>query len=518
MSTLAFSRRRFLASVACALAPTPLLAQELPPGRTPGVEAPQEQILAALARLDSIVEDIQIRSGVPGLAVGVVYQGETVYAKGFGVKSVDEEGEVTPGTVFQLASVSKSIGATVVARQVSRGVVSWDSRMKKLLPWFSLSDPGVSARLTVGDLYSHRSGLPAHAGDDLEDIGYGRQTILERLRLQPLTPFRASYAYTNFGMTAAAEAVAQASGTSWSDLAEEAIFAPLGMDSSSARFADFMAEEDRAVPHYRTEGGFAPLFQRQPDAQSPAGGMSASVNDMAKWMKMVLAGGGELLSPEALRPALSPQSFSHRPGSPDERAGFYGYGFEINVEPSGRVRLSHSGAFVSGAGTCFSLIPSLELGIVVLSNAAPVGAVEAIAASFMELAQTGEINRDWISGYGPLFLPFYKTLGHTAGEPFPAAPAPAPAPAYFEGRYGHPYFGEVEVRREGDELILFVGPKEMPLPLEHWDGSVMVFDLTNENAPLGSRSTAAFSGGAEQAEFLEVELFVKDGPARFRRL
>ena len=62
--------------------------------------------------------------------------------------------------------------------------------------------------VSVGDMFSHRSGLPDHAGDMLEDLGYDRRYVLDRLRELPLDPFRISYAYTNFGLTAAAEAVA----------------------------------------------------------------------------------------------------------------------------------------------------------------------------------------------------------------------------------------------------------------------------------------------------------------------
>ncbi|WP_180901785.1 serine hydrolase domain-containing protein [Martelella soudanensis] len=524
MSPFRLSRRRFLASASLASAslaflPGPAFAEMLPPSRTAGVPVPPGQIENAVAALDGIVEDIKARSGVPGIAVAVVHGDENVYAKGFGTRGGDGDQPVTPDTVFQLASLSKSIGATAVARQVSRNVVSWDSRMQDLLPWFSLSDPAVTEKLTIGDLYSHRSGLPDHAGDDLEDLGFDRQTVLERLRLQPLSPFRTSYAYTNFGLTAAAEAVADASGMTWSDLAEEAVFQPLGMNDTSARFTDFMARENRAIPHARTADGFAALYQRQPDAQSPAGGISSSVNDMARWMTMVLAGGGDLIRPEALQPAISPQSFSSRPHSPDERASFYGFGFGVGTDPSGRVILSHSGAFLLGAATYFALIPSLDVGIVVLSNAAPVGAVEAIGASFTDMVQTGEVTRDWFSGYASLFAGFYTPLGVTAGEPFPQAAAAAPAAGYFIGRYSHPYFGTVEVREDANGgLVLLAGPEQEAFQLMPWDGAMMVFDMNAENAPAGSRSSATFSGGTEKAETLEVELFVENGPARFKRI
>jgi CubicO group peptidase (beta-lactamase class C family) len=87
--------------------------------------------------------------------------------------------------------------------------------------------------VNVGDMYSHRSGLPDFAGDLLEDLGYDRHDVLERLRQLPLAPFRISYAYTNFGLTAAAESVAVAAGKSWEDLSDEVLYQPLGMTSTS---------------------------------------------------------------------------------------------------------------------------------------------------------------------------------------------------------------------------------------------------------------------------------------------
>ncbi len=158
-------------------------------------------------------------TGVPGIAVAVVDDGEVALVKGYGVREAGKPEPVDGDTVFQIASVSKSVGATVVAREVGKSVVRWDTPVTELLPWFALADPRATAMLTIGDLYAHRSGLPDHAGDDLEDIGYDRRAILERLRFLPLAGFRDSYAYTNNGPTAAAEAVATAAGTDWASLA-----------------------------------------------------------------------------------------------------------------------------------------------------------------------------------------------------------------------------------------------------------------------------------------------------------
>lgn len=163
---------------------------DVPPPLVPAMALPDGAVDNAVAKLDGMVQDLLDKTGIPGMAVAVVHGGKTVYAKGFGVTDVRTGAKVDPDTVFQLASLSKPLGATVVAHQVGQGAVGWDTPIVSKLPWFALSDPAVTQMVTVGDLYSHRSGLPDHAGDLLEDVGYDRRAILERLRQLPLAPFR----------------------------------------------------------------------------------------------------------------------------------------------------------------------------------------------------------------------------------------------------------------------------------------------------------------------------------------
>ena len=389
--------------------------------------------------------------------------------------------------------------------------------MTELLPWFALADPRVTQMLTIGDLYSHRSGLPDHAGDDLEDIGYDRRQVLERLRFAPLHSFRDEYAYTNFGLTAAAEAVAVAAGTDWATLSETAIYRPLGMTRTSSRFADYIGRDNRAVPHMRTGDAWAPREQREPDAQSPAGGVSSSVADMAKWMLMVLDGGAPVLRPEALLPAISPQAVSDPPYAPDARAGFYGFGFGVGYSPSGRVELSHSGGFNLGAATVFRLIPSAGVGIVVLSNAQPIGAVESIALSFTDLVQFGEVTRDWYATIAPLIAPVTAPLGGLAGAAPPTDPAPGRAPAAYAGTYANDYFGAIEIAEEGGGLVLKAGPQPVAYPLTHWTGDSFVFEPGGENAPDGTRSEVSFRMGADTADAVTVEFWNGEGLGTFTR-
>jgi CubicO group peptidase (beta-lactamase class C family) len=393
--------------------------------------------------------------------------------------------------------------------------------MAELLPRFRLKDPAVTAMLTVGDLYSHRSGLPDHAGDDLEDLGYDRRAVLERLRELPLDSFRDSYAYTNFGLTAAAVAVAEAAGTDWDTLSDETLYRPLGMRRTSSRFADYVARENRALPHVKADGAWQPLYQRQPDAQTPAGGVSSTANDMARWMLLVLENGSwegrPLIPPAALLPALSPQAVALPPYAPDARASFYGFGFGVGVSPSGRVEFSHSGAFALGAATAYVLLPSADVGIVVLSNAAPIGAVEAIARSFMDLVQFGRVTRDWYATFQPLMAPLTAPFGSLAGKEPPADAAPARALAEYAGTYANDYYGPVEIVVQGDALRMSAGPAGMSWTLRHWDGDTFVFEPQGENANPGSRSAVSFRAGASGVDAVKVEFWDEDGLGTFSR-
>ena len=164
---------------------------------------PHERIRAAVDDVGAIVRRAQRRSGVPGIAVAVVDHGRVVLAKGYGTTNTRDGRRVDADTAFEVASLSKPIGATVIARVADREQVAWTDPIVRHLPDFALSDPYVTEHVTIEDMYAHRSGLPDHAGDLLEDLGFDRDTVLHRLRFVPLAPFRAEYAYTNFGIVAA---------------------------------------------------------------------------------------------------------------------------------------------------------------------------------------------------------------------------------------------------------------------------------------------------------------------------
>ncbi|HEX2284347.1 MAG TPA: serine hydrolase, partial [Mycobacterium sp.] len=429
---------------------------DVPPPLVPAMDLPENAVQNAVAKIDGLAEDLMSKSGIPGMAVAVVHGGKTVYAKGFGVKDVRNGDEVDPDTVFQLASLSKPVSATVVARQVGMNAIGWDTPIVEKLPSFALSDPTVTRMVTVGDMFSHRSGLPDHAGDELEDLGHDRRYVLERLRQLPLDPFRISYAYTNYGFTTGAEAVAVSAGKSWEDLADEALLRPLGMTSTSYRFADYEARPNRAIGHIHVDNKYEPLYIRDPQPQAPAGGVSSSVNDMTRWLAMVLANGShdgkQVVDEKALLPAVTPQIVSSRATEPAMRSGFYGYGFNVSPTSAARMELSHSGAFELGAGTNIVILPSADVAIIALTNATPSGVPEALNAQFGDLVQFGEIREDWYPLYRDVLAPLEKPVGSLVGEQRPANPAPAGPLSSYVGTYNNDYWGPARITEKDGKL------------------------------------------------------------------
>src|SRR6478752_7327164 len=480
---------------------------DVPPPLVPAMPLPDNAVDNAVAKLDGMVDDLMKKSGIPGMAVAVVHGGKTVYAKGFGVKDVRSGDKIDPDTVFQLASLSKPLSATVVARQVGAGAISWDTPIVEKLPWFALSDPVVTKMVTVGDMYSHRSGLPDHAGDVLEELGYDRRQVLEKLRDYPLDPFRNSYAYTNFGLTSGAEAVAVSAGKSWEDLAVEALFDPLGMASTSFRFADYQARPDRAVGHIHVDGRYEPLYVRDPDPEAPAGGASSSVNDMTRWLTMMLANGSlegkQIVDPKALLPAVTPQIVSSRATEAAMRSGFYGYGFNVAPTSAARMELSHSGAFELGSGTNFVILPSADVAIVALTNATPSGVPESLTAQFADLVQFGEVREDWYKLYGDIFKQMEQPTGSLVGQRPPANPAPAAPPASYVVTYNNVFLGPARLTENDGKLHLALGAK-LDVPLDHWDGNVFTYSWVSENSPPGTISKATFDGNKLTLEYYDT--------------
>jgi CubicO group peptidase (beta-lactamase class C family) len=441
-----------------------------------GADITPQQLEYALKQLEVRAEKLTTDGSVPGLSIAVVHKDEVVYLKGFGLREASKPELVDEDTVFQIASLSKPVSSTIVAALVSEGLVDWDSRISDLNPTFALHDPYPTQQVTVRDLFNHRSGLPGTAGDDLEDIGFSRDEIMKRLRLvPPSSSFRAGYAYSNAGITGGALAAARPTGLPWEDVAEQKLYKPLGMGSTSSRYADFVARPNKAALHIGGTGKWEAKLKRNPEAQAPAGGVSSSARDLANWLRLELAegkfNGKPLIEPEALAATHVPLMARGR--NPVTGANsFYGLGWNVEFGRYG-VTWGHAGAFSLGARTVVTLYPDAQLGIVVLTNAFPTGVPEGLSDSFADLVFTGKVEKDWTGDWNAIYAGLFGPAIQTAKKTFAQRPDLATPALPFEayvGTYGNAYVGTGTVKAAAEALTLSVGPDgDKTYPMTHFD-------------------------------------------------
>jgi CubicO group peptidase (beta-lactamase class C family) len=466
-------------------------------------------ITPALAKLDAYITDTMSKTKVPGLAVAVVYKGQVVFARGYGVRNLGEPAKVDPDTVFEIASVSKPLASTVMASLMSteKGL-SWDSRVKELDPGFALSDATATERLTLRDLFSHRSGLPTSAGDVLEDLGYSRPEILIRLRYVPLAgPFRESYHYSNFGLTEGAIAASLKTSKTWEELSEERLYAKIGMRSTSSRYSDYENRPNKAALHVLLDGTYRNWFVREADSEAPAGGVSSSANDLAKWMELQLNNGmfegRQIVDREALEETHKPQMCTaDKFTSVDQCPGnVYGLGWNVRRDPENRLTLSHSGAFLLGTSTSVFLVPDEQLGIVILVNGTPTGVPESVGHTFLDYFHYGSAKND----YQAIFRPIFDRMMHESDDfckdysklQPPASPKAAAPLTSYQGTYSNPYYGDLKIEVQGDRLVLRLPPRAAYYELTHWDADTFTYYFASENTGIGRRAVKFMDGGKQ---------------------
>jgi CubicO group peptidase (beta-lactamase class C family) len=496
------ARALWLALAALGLHSVSALAQE-----TPG------NLNQALASLDQYVQASMAKTKVPGVSVAVVFEDQVVFLKGYGVRKVGEPGLVNPDTVFQIASFSKPIASTVVAEVVGQGGVSWDSRIQDLDPNFRLSNPAITAQVTVRDFLSHRSTLPGESGDILEALGYTRPEILAKLRLVPLNGvFRQTYSYSNFGITEGALAATRHLGV-WEDVSQDLLYSKLGMTRTSSRFTDYFNRSNRANLHYLGEDGvFRARYLREADAEAPAGGVSSSARDLSHWLRLQLAGGvfdgQQIVASAALNETHTPQvcrnpveSSPSGPICPGNN--YYGLGWDIDYLSSGETRLSHSGAFMLGGGTAVYMIPSKQIGILVLTNGTPVGLPEAIALNFLDDFEYGAAQKDYLALAGQAYLGLRQGVLNSSKDYSklkpPSDPSPGGAASSFVGTYTNPYYGSVEIEEQQGKLILRLPALGTYYELSHWDGDTYTYYIANEVSG-ATRRGVKFSASGQSIE------------------
>jgi CubicO group peptidase (beta-lactamase class C family) len=282
-----------------------------------------------------------------------------------------------------------------------------------------------------------------------------------------------------------------------------------------------LSRERKALGHVLVNGKWIQEFKRDPDAQSPAGGVSSSVNDLAKWMRLELADGKfdgrQIVDAKALSVTHSPQiltGFSPLNGLPT----FYGLGWNVSYDTDGRLHLGHSGAFALGAATAILLVPAEHLGIVVLTNAYPIGIAESLAFTFTDLALYGKATQDWLALFKEVFSN-PSAIGLSPGTDYskpPVSATPALPNGAYVGNYTNELYGDIQIIERDDGLFIVEGPRELTLPLKHYDRDVFTCETEGENS--NGATGVVFTVGADgKATALVVEDLDLQGQGMFKR-
>jgi hypothetical protein len=239
-------------------------------------------------------------------------------------------------------------------------------------------------------------------------------------------------------------------------------------------------------------------------------------------MRLQLAGGKfygkEVVNEKALAETHHPlmlTGFSPLNGLP----GFYGLGWNVSYDQEGRLRLSHSGGFDLGAATNVVLIPSENLGVVVLTNAFPFGVAEGLASTFVDYALYGKSTQDWLAVYKNAFSQMLQAEASQVGNysERPASPAPAAANPAYLGAYSNDFFGEIAVIEKEGRLAIVQGPKKMTFPMTHWDRDTFTYETEGESS-LGTAGITFTMGPDGKARRVLVENLNIRGEGVFDRV
>lgn len=416
--------------------------------------------------VDAIVGNFMKAFETPGIAVAIVRKGQAPWLKGYGVRTMGKTDPVDAHTRFGIASNSKAFTGAALAMLVEEKKIGWDEPLVKYLPEFRMADPAVTGMFTVRDLLVHRSGLPLGAGDLMyfpQSTADAAQVMRALRFLRPARGFRAGYDYDNILYIVAGILIEKMSGLSWRDFIATRILQPLGMaDAVPSR--DMLRTPNVAGRHARLgppARGIGPMKVIQPD-EGPlidaAGGINASVADVAKWLEVQLAlgtlpDGKRLWTAESAAEMWKPQVIvSSSDGGTDvnpARPVMSGYALGWFVQDfRGRRLISHSGG-LSGQVTQTAMIPSAGIGVVVLSNtedSVSGGIRNAILDHLL-----GTPAYDWVGSYVARTKQAQDSAiaGLAAGEARPPEGKPSLPLSAYAGRYRDAWYGDIVVTAKG---------------------------------------------------------------------
>jgi len=311
------------------------------------------------AAIDALVQREMVERNVPGLALGIVYKGELVYAKGYGQADLENGVPVTPDSVFAIASVSKPVLALGVAVLVEQGKLSWSDPIAKHLP----GTPPIWRDITLAHLANHTSGIVRES-----PAFDGARVQTEADLLAATYPVPLDFAtgtkmqYCNICYFALAEVISRVSGIPWPTYMATTVFQPAGMAGTRTTTVDDLVP--RRVASYSWVNGRQQKVSEY-KAVRPSGAFLSTITDLARLEAALHA--GRVVSQAARRVMETPSLLEDgTAGKMNPASQGYGLGWEIG-EVDGRRRMSHGGS-LAGFRTIYARYPDQGWAVIILAN------------------------------------------------------------------------------------------------------------------------------------------------------
>ena len=463
---------------------------------------------------------------IPGLAVVVVKDGQTLVERGFGTREVGKDAPVDANTLFMIASNTKLFTGTAISQLQEEGKLDLDDPVRKYLPDYRLYDSTSTRLVSIRDVLGHRLGTKTFQGDfTFWDSNLSRAEIVHKMRtLKPVYPFRQTYGYCNSGFVTAGEIIPVVSGgQTWEAWVQQRLLTPLGMTNTYPLGSGYAQRPNIALPYSNT---YRPL-QRLPfdnlDNLGPAASMVSSVHDLSHWLRFQLDSGqwqGQRLLPWAtLRRTREGNTLVMSTKSPILPNYFRTYGLgEFAADYNGRQVFWHTGG-ADGFVTNVCFVPEAGLGLAVLTNNDNQSFFEALRYQLLD----AYLGVPYVDRSRQLYAIAHPgdvtTRAAVAALDARVRPKGKSAKALrdYAGTYQHPVYGPVTVRAEGRQLLVsFAHHPGLTATLDYMDGEE--FRTTYSNPSYGV-FPAIFTrqGGAVRTMQLRVTDFLELDPYVFER-
>ena len=320
----------------------------------------EERVVSDTAELRQVVETAMEELGVPGVALGLIRDGQE-YTAGFGITNVNHPLDVDADTLFQIGSITKTFLGTAVMRLVEQGKLQLDTPVSEYIPDFTMQDVGAASSVTMRHLLNHTAGW---TGDYFDDTGTGEDAIDRMVRqmaeIPQLTPLGEMFSYNNAGFYVAGRVIEIVTGQPFEAALKELVLDPLGMQMTFF-FPDDVMVHRFAVGH---GGKGDDLKVMTPWAlarcANPAGGLASSVNDMLTYARFQLGEQPQILSDASVTTMRTPSKAIDTFGNH--------VGVTWMLRNIGDVRIiTHSGG-TNGQISLFLTVPERGFGMVILTN------------------------------------------------------------------------------------------------------------------------------------------------------